>query len=157
MGASDHLIRRVQARDREAVERELLAYLAHIGEDLDADGLDHDIANWEVEYGGASGVLLVVEGPGGAIVGTAAVRRLDSGIGEIKRMWVRPECQGLGLGRRLIDRCLEEARSLGFQLVRLDSEQRMEAALHIYRSRGFTEIPDYNGNARAEIWMELKL
>ena len=158
MSAFDrHRIRRAEARDREAVARELLAYLAHIGEDLDADGLDHDIANWEVEYDGASGVLLVVESPAGEIVGTAGVRRLDPGIGEIKRMWVRPECQGLGLGRRLLDRCLEEARSRGFQSIRLDTEQRMEAALLLYRSRGFTEIPDYNGNARAQIWMELKL
>ncbi len=152
-----HVIRRVEARDREAVGRELAAYLAHIEEDLDADGLDHDIAHWEAEYDGGSGVLLVVESPAGEIVGTAGVRRLEPRIGEIKRMWVRPGSQGLGLGGRLVDRCLEEARALGFQVIRLDTERRMEAALHLYRSRGFTEIPDYNGNARAQIWMELKL
>ena len=152
-----HVIRRVEARDREAVARELAAYLAHIGEELDADGLDHDIAHWEAEYDGASGVLLVVESPAGEIVGTAGVRQLEPGVGEIKRMWVRPDSQGLGLGRRLMDRCLEEARALGFQQIRLDSERRMEAALHLYRSYGFTDIPDYNGNARATVWMERQL
>ena len=158
MGIPDgHLIRRVEARDREAVARELRAYLAHIGEAIDPGGLDHDIVHWEVEYDGASGVFLVVESAAGEIVGTAGVRRLDPGIGEIKRMWVRPAWQGLGLGRRLIDRCLEEARALGFRVVRLDTERKMEAALHLYRSRGFTEVPDYNGNVRAQIWMELKL
>jgi ribosomal protein S18 acetylase RimI-like enzyme len=158
MGVSDrHVIRRVQVRDREAVARELAAYLAHIGEDIDAEGLDHDIAYWEVEYDGTSGVLLVVESPAGEIVGTAGVRSLEPAIGEIKRMWVRPGCQGLGLGRQLMDRCLEEARALGFQVIRLDTERQMEAALHLYRSYGFTEIPDYNGNVRAQIWMERKL
>ena len=152
-----YLIRRVEARDREPVSRELAAYLAHIGEDLDADGLDHDIAHWEAEYDGSSGVLLVVEGPAGEIVGTAGLRRLATGIGEIKRMWVRPGCQGQGLGARLMDRCLEEARSLGYQTIRLDTEQRMEAALRLYRSRGFAEIADYNGNVRAQVWMELTL
>jgi len=152
-----HLVRRVQARDREAVGRELSAYLAHIGEALDPAGLDHDIAHWEVEYDGVSGVLLVVESPEGDIVGTAGVRRLGPGIGEIKRMWVRPAHQGLGLGHRLIDGCLAEARALGFQVIRLDTERQMEAALHLYRSRGFREIPDYNGNARAQVWMELTL
>lgn len=151
------MIRRVEARDREAVARELAAYLAHIGEDLDAQGLDHDIAHWEVEYDGASGVLLVVESPAGEIVGTAGVRRLEPRVGEIKRMWVRPDSQGFGLGRQLIDRCLQEAKALGLQVIRLDTERRMEAALHLYRSRGFTEIGDYNGNSRAQIWMELKL
>jgi ribosomal protein S18 acetylase RimI-like enzyme len=151
-----YVIRRVRDGDRESVARELAAYLSHIGEDLD-EGLDHDIAHWEVEYDGSAGVLLVVESPAGDIVGTAGVRSLEAGIGEIKRMWVRPDCQGYGLGRSLIDRCLEEARALGFRVVRLDTERTMEAALHLYRSRGFTEIADYNGNRRAQVWMERTL
>ena len=155
--AREFVIRRVRAGDREAVSRELTAYLAHIGEDLDVDGLDHDIAHWEVEYDGRAGTLLVVESEAGEIVGTAAVRRLEPSVAEIKRMWVRPACQGHGLGRRLMDRCLEEARDLGYRIVRLDSERKMEAALHLYRSSGFTEIPDYNGNRRAEVWMERTL
>ena len=155
--AREFMIRQVRAGDREAVTRELGAYLAHIGEDLDVDGLDHDIAHWEVEYDGRAGILLVVESEAGEIVGTAAVRRLDEGVAEIKRMWVRPACQGHGLGRLLMGRCLDEARGLGYRVVRLDSERKMEAAVHLYRSSGFTEIPDYNGNRRAEVWMERTL
>jgi ribosomal protein S18 acetylase RimI-like enzyme len=154
--ASTYVIRQVRNGDREGVARELAAYLAHIGEDLD-EGLDHDIAQWELEYDGKVGILLVVEGPAGEIVGTAGVRCLEAGIGEIKRMWVRPDCQGHGLGRRLIDRCLEEARVLGFRVIRLDTERTMDAALHLYKRCGFTEIPDYNGNRRAQIWMERTL
>lgn len=78
-------------------------------------------------------------------------------LGELKRMWIRPGCRGLGLGRRLMDRCLEEARALGCPTLRLDSERRLEAAMHLYRSYGFREIPDYNGNPRAEVWMEAQL
>ena len=152
-----YVIRRAEVRDRAAVARELAAYLAHIGEDLDGEGLDHDIAHWEREYGGASGALLVAEDPVGDLVGTAGVRSLEPGVGEIKRMWIRPARQGLGLGRRLLSRCLDEARALGFRVLRLDTERRMATALHLYRSCGFTEIPDYNGNPRAQVWMELKL
>ena len=156
-GPDAYIIRRVEGRDRAAVARELAAYLAHIGEDLDGEGLDHDIAHWEREYDGASGVLLVVEDPAGEIVGTAGARSLGPGVGEIKRMWIRPGLQGLGLGRRLLSRCLEEARALGFRVLRLDTERQMAPALHLYRSCGFTEIPDYNGNTRAQVWMELRL
>jgi ribosomal protein S18 acetylase RimI-like enzyme len=152
-----YVIRVAGAGDREAVARELAAYLDHIGEALDAAGLDRDIAHWEREYDGVSGVMLVVEGPEGAIVGTAAVRRLDEGIGEIKRMWIRPHCQGKGLGHRLIARCLDEARSRGYRAVRLDTESKMAAALHLYRRAGFTEISDYNNNRRAQVWMERAL
>ena len=150
-------IRAVEARDREAVTRELHAYLAHIEETLDGDGLDHDIAHWEGQYDGVAGALFVIERAGGEIVGTAGLRLLAPDVGEIKRMWVRPECQGLGLGGRLLRRCLEEARGRGWRVVRLDTERRMEAALRLYRGAGFTEIADYNGNSRAQVWMELTL
>ena len=150
-----YVVRPARGRDTAAVVRELATYLAHIGESFDGDGLDHDIAHWEREYDGVSGVLLLLEDPAGEIVGTAGVRRLAPGVGEIKRMWIRPGCQGRGLGRRLLERCLEEAKALGFRTVRLDSERQMHAALHLYRRFGFTEIPDYNGNPRAQVWMEL--
>jgi len=152
-----YVVRPARGGDAAAVARELAAYLAHIGESYDGDGLDHDIAHWEREYDGVSGVLLLLEDPSGEIVGTAAVRRLAPGVGEIKRMWIRPGCQGRGLGRRLLERCLQEARTLGFRTLRLDSERRMHAALQLYRRFGFTEIPDYNGNPRAQVWMELKV
>lgn len=152
-----YVVRPVEPADREAVARELRAYLAHIGEEFDGEDLDHDIAHWEEEYDGASGVLLVVESPTGEIVGTAGVRSLEGGVGEIKRMWIRPACQGLGLGRRLMSRCLAEARARNFRVLRLDSERSMNAALHLYRSVGFKEITDYNGNRRAQIWMEATL
>jgi putative acetyltransferase len=154
---SAYRVRRAGRDDGVAVERELFAYLEHIGAGLDSDGLDHDVVEWQAEYDGVSGVLLILESPTGDVVGTAGVRRLEPGLGEVKRMWIRPACQGLGLGRRLMERCLEEARHLGFRRLRLDTQRRMEAALTLYRSYGFRDVPDYNGNPRAQIWLELDL
>jgi ribosomal protein S18 acetylase RimI-like enzyme len=155
--AAGYRIRRATGADGSAVARELAAYLAFLGETLDADGIDRDIARWQSVYDGEQGVLLVVIEPGGEVVGTAAVRRLQPGIGELKRMWVRPAHQGKGLGRPLMDACLAEARALGFQRLRLDSERKLEAAVHLYRAYGFVEVADYNRNPRAEIWMERAL
>ena len=151
------IIRRARPEDHPAVARELAAYLSFIGDTLDADGLDHDIAHWQEEYDGESGVLLLVVDPSGEVVGTAAVRRLEPGTGELKRMWLRPACQGRGLGRQLMDRSLDEARRLGCRRLRLDSQTKLEAAVHIYRAAGFTEILRYNDNPRADIWMERAL
>jgi len=147
-------VRRATALDADAVSRELLAYLGFLGEELDGEGIDRDIARWPEVYDGVGGVLLVVVDPSGDVVGTAAVRRLSPGVGELKRMWIRPAHQGRGLGRPLLDACLAEARALGCRVLRLDSEHRLAAAVHLYRSAGFTEIADYNGNRRAELWME---
>jgi len=146
-------IRRARPEDHAAVARELAEYLGFIGDTLDAEGLDHDIAHWQEEYDGTSGVLLLVVDPAGEVVGTAAVRLLEPGTGELKRMWLRPACQGRGLGRRLMDDCLDEARRLGCRALRLDTQAKLAAAVHLYRAYGFTEIPPYNDNHRADIWM----
>jgi len=106
-------IRRARPEDHPAVARELAEYLAYIGDRLDADGLDHDIAHWQAEYDGRSGVLLLVLDATAAVVGTAAVRVLEPGVGELKRMWLRPVCQGQGLGRRLLDASLAEILRFG--------------------------------------------
>ena len=147
-------IRRALLEDHAAVARELADYLAFIGDALDAEGLDHDIAHWQEEYDGRTGVLLVVADAAGEVVGTAAVRLLEPGVGEIKRMWLRPAWQGRGLGRRLMDACLDEARRLGCRALRLDTQAKLEAAVRLYRAYGFSEVARYNDNHRADIWME---
>ena len=147
-------IRRARAEDHAAVTRELTEYLSFIGDTLDPAGLDHDIAHWQEEYDGTTGVLLLVVDPAGEVVGTAAVRSLEPGTGELKRMWLRPACQGRGLGRQLLDASLAEARQLGCRALRLDSQAKLAAAVHLYRAYGFREIPRYNDNHRADIWME---
>jgi ribosomal protein S18 acetylase RimI-like enzyme len=156
-GAAACAIRRARAQDHEAVVREMAAYLRALGASLDVEGLDHDVAAWRREYDGTSGVLLVVECVGGTVVGTAGVRLLGPGVGEIKRMWLRHYYRGVGLGRRLMDACLAEARALGCGVVRLDSQRRLAAALGLYRAFGFREVADYNGNPRANVWMEMRL
>ena len=150
-------IRRALPEDHAAVVRELADYLNFIGDALDAEGLDHDIAHWQEEYDGRTGVLLLVADAAGEVVGTAAVRFLEPGVGELKRMWLRPSCQGRGLGRRLMDACLDEARGLGCRALRLDTQAKLEAAVHLYRAYGFSEMTRYNDNHRADIWMERSL
>jgi ribosomal protein S18 acetylase RimI-like enzyme len=156
--AGDYQVRRAGPADHDGVVRELAAYFAFLGEDLDPEGLDHDVVDWQGEYDGVAGVMLVVVDPAGSVVGTAAVRRLAPGVAELKRMWLRPDCRGRGLAPRLMERCLDEARALGGRVLRLDSERdRLATAVRLYRGYGFTEIADYNRNPRADIWMELPL
>ena len=156
--AGDYQVRRAGPADHDGVVRELAAYFAFLGEDLDPGGLDHDVVDWQGEYDGAAGVMLVVVNRDDEVVGTAGVRRLAPGVAELKRMWLRPDCRGRGLARRLMDRCLDEARALGGHVLRLDSERdRLAVAVRLYRGYGFVEIPDYNRNPRADVWMELQL
>jgi GNAT superfamily N-acetyltransferase len=90
-------------------------------------------------------------------VGCGGFKRLDERTAEIKRMYVSPEVRGLGLARRILGRLESGARAAGYALVRLDTGDRQPEALRLYRSAGYREIPDYNGNPAATYWFEKAL
>jgi GNAT superfamily N-acetyltransferase len=78
--------------------------------------------------------------------GIACLKALTNSIGEVKRMYVRPEARNRGLGRALLNQLLEEAHQIGYELVRLDSALFMREAHKLYRSAGFHEIEAYEGS-----------
>jgi GNAT superfamily N-acetyltransferase len=79
------------------------------------------------------------------------------GDAELKRMFVAREARGRGLGRRLLATAIEHASAASFERVVLDSTRDMREAISLYRSAGFEEIPDYNGNRRADVFLALRL
>jgi ribosomal protein S18 acetylase RimI-like enzyme len=94
------------------------------------------------------------KGPGGMIVlaemddrpfGVAALRRLPDGAAEIKRMYVLPEARSLHIGSRMLDHLVASALDIGASVVRLDTAAFMVEAHRLYRSRGFSECPPYEG------------
>jgi GNAT superfamily N-acetyltransferase len=97
------------------------------------------------------------------LAGIACLKELTAEIGEIKRMYVRPEHRGKGLGRALIGRLLEEAKQISYKLIRLDSARFMKEAHQLYKATGFKEIEAYEGSEIPKefqnhwIFMEMKL
>ncbi len=79
------------------------------------------------------------------VIGMGAVRRLEDGVGEIKRMYIKPEFQGRGLGKEMMDRLEAKARELRYSTLRLDTAWFLEAAVHVYRRAGFMERGRYPG------------
>lgn len=77
------------------------------------------------------------------LAGMICLKALAPKIGEIKRMYVRPEHRHKGLGRALVNRLVEEAEQIGYQRIRLDSAHFMTDAHRLYRSTGFKEIAPY--------------
>ncbi len=93
------------------------------------------------------------------VVGTVALRRLNEEICEMKRLYVKPQGRGAGVGARLIEKIIEEGRKLGFSKMRLDnSRSAMAKANELYKELGFYEIDRYNENFVADAcFMEKKL
>jgi GNAT superfamily N-acetyltransferase len=89
--------------------------------------------------------LLVAEDATG-LIGMGALRLLEPGIAEVKRMYIQPHLQGYGLGARLLDALLDMARQrLDAKTIRLDTCRFMIGAQRLYESRGFLERAPYQG------------
>ncbi len=143
-----------------ATVRELfLEYAAAIGVDLCFQGFDAEVASLPGRYGAAGGALLLAADAQGA-VGCAALREQSPGIGEMKRLFVRPRSRGTGLGRALALAIIDRARRHGYDRLRLDTLPiaAMGRAIHLYEALGFRDIAPYTFNpVPGARYMELPL
>jgi ribosomal protein S18 acetylase RimI-like enzyme len=127
-------------------------YAAGLGIDLCFQSFDEELAHLGEMYGPPLGGLLLARDSGGVetedgeAAGCVALRRLDDGTAEMKRLYVRPAFRGRGVGRLLALALLDAAREIGYARVRLDTLPSMGTAQSLYRSLGFVEIAPYYPN-----------
>ena len=133
-------------------------YAADLGVDLCFQGVEAELGSLPEMYGAPEGCLVVARA-GGRPVGCGALRRLGAGEScEMKRLYVRPEARGTGLGRILAESLIAKGRGLGYAVMRLDTLVHMTAARRLYRSLGFVEIAAYYDNPLPNVmYMELDL
>lgn len=94
---------------------------------------------------------------GGEIIGCSAVKVLAPDACELKMMYVYNRYQGMGLGRRLLTHAIQFAADQGYQKILLDSTRESSSAISLYCKNGFYEIPRYNHNQYADIFMQKDL
>lgn len=133
-------------------------YAAWLALDLCFQNFAQELAELPGAYAPPAGRLLLAfddDHPAGCI----ALRSLGDGICEMKRLFVRKQFQGLGIGRALTEKIIAEARSLGYKRMRLDTlPSKMGRAVSMYRSFGFEQIaPYYQNPVEGTLYMELKL
>ena len=124
-------------------------YAAGLGVDLCFQGFAQELDALSRMYGPPRGVLLLAESSG-TPTGCAALRSLESAICELKRVYVRPNFRGTGLGRRLTESAMQAARGMGYTHMRLDTLAELAAAQRLYEHLGFRDIPAYYGEPMAE-------
>lgn len=129
----------------ETVRKLFHEYEASIKVDLCFQGFEKELAELPGEYARPSGRLLLAF-DGSEVAGCGALRRLDSDICEMKRLYVRPEHQGKSIGAALARTLIEQAREAGYARMRLDTMPSMARAIEMYRSLGFREIGAYRFN-----------
>jgi putative acetyltransferase len=140
--------------------RELIVeYAARLEFNLCFQGFDEEMRCLPGKYAPPSGRLFVAlwdERPAGVI----ALRALpEPSLCEMKRLYVRPEFRGQGIGRVLAEKAIAEAAEIGYSRMRLDTiPGKMDRAIEMYRELGFAEtVPYYNTPVSQTLFMELAL
>jgi len=139
-------------------------YAVSLGVDLCFQGFDTELATLPGAYASPRGRLLLAGRPGEAF-GCIALRPLDakgggadSDVGEVKRLYVKRSARGEGWGRRLAERLVADARTIGYAELKLDTLEWMTSARMLYASLGFRECaPYYDNPLPGVVYMSLAL
>jgi GNAT superfamily N-acetyltransferase len=153
----DVSIREARPAEVDAVRAVVEEYIRSLGIDLSFQQVDAELADLATAYAPPGGRILIALGDE-EIAGCVALRSLEDGNCEMKRLYVRPAYRGTGLGRRLALAVIEKGRELGYERMRIDTLPQMQEARTLYASLGFREIAPYRFNpVPGTAFMELEL
>ena len=150
-------IRPATNNDRQAILDLVAGVLQEYGLKTDPCTNDSDLADIEASYHRRGGIFDVLEDRQGAVVGSVGLYPLDSKSCELRKMYVRKELRGRGLGKRLLEHALSNARRLGFSRVTLETSARLKEARQLYSRYGFQPFAAQHLAKRCDEAFELDL
>jgi putative acetyltransferase len=152
-----NILRAESAKDIELVRELFLEYAQSLNFHLCFQDFERELAELPGEYAQPYGLLLLLMSEGKA-AGCVALRKIDGNVCEMKRLYVRPEFRGKGLGKKLTLAVIDEAKKIGYRFMRLDTVSSMREAIKLYQLLGFRKIEPYRQNPiEGAIFMELDL
>jgi putative acetyltransferase len=150
LSINDLTIRAATNHDRERIEALVFGVLAEYGLESDTESTDADLQDIEGNYLSRGGIFEVIEDSRGNLLGTVGLYPLDGETCELRKMYFAPHIRGLGLGRRIMKRTINEAVRLGFRKIVLETSSKLEAANHLYTGFGFRLAPRDHLASRAD-------
>jgi ribosomal protein S18 acetylase RimI-like enzyme len=151
------IIRVKTAKHLDEIRQLFREYENFLGVDLCFQGFEEELAKLPGEYIPPKGsLLLAVDGKNTA--GCVALRGFNGDVCEMKRLYLRSEYRGYGIGRKLSKKIIEEAERIGYSSIRLDTLKNLKEAMGLYESLGFKRVDPYYDNALPGVmYWELQL
>jgi ribosomal protein S18 acetylase RimI-like enzyme len=149
---------RVKTTEEYIAAAQLFAeYAAWLAVDLGFQHFDEELQNLQQVYNDADGGIILCKS-GNDFVGSVAIRRINTEIAELKRMYVQPAQQHKGVGQQLLDEAVALAEKYAYHYIRLDTLNHMLPAINLYSKNGFYQIPAYYHNPiETAVYFERKL
>jgi GNAT superfamily N-acetyltransferase len=130
----------------ESIKSLFKAYLGELNEDLCFQSFDSEIENPLYKYSAPTGALFIAF-YNATPVGCIALQPLqETQTCEMKRLYVVPDYRKLGVGDALVQALIQEAQMLGYTTMKLDTLERLQAALKLYLKYGFETVTAYYDN-----------
>lgn len=136
--------------DLEEIKNLFREYAKFLEISLDFQDFESELAKLPAKYAEPEGAIFLakIDSQPAACV---ALWKLEEGICEMKRLYVKPEFQGLGLGKKMAQTIIEEAKGKGYKIMKLDTLRRLKSANYLYASLGFRETKPYNYNPESDV------
>ncbi len=159
MGINNIIVREIQPQDNTQMEQVIRACFHEFKIPLKGTAYeDNETPNMFDSYQNKNDIYFVIDADG-EVLGGGGVKPLkdfEGDVCEIQKMYFSPKVRGKGYGKLLFEKCLKEAKNLGYKKCYLESASQLKAAIHIYESYGFNHLDEPMGNTghfSCGIWM----
>jgi putative acetyltransferase len=150
-------IREATAADNGSIRAIVTETLAEFGFAVEAKGADADLRDAPESYHERGGVFRVIEDDAGTVVGCGGLYPLSDDVVELRKMYFRPEIRGQGMGRRLLDDLIAEAKRRSFARIELETASHLTTAIALYQRAGFVETNAVKHACRCDLTFALDL
>ncbi|MDR2097769.1 MAG: GNAT family N-acetyltransferase [Spirochaetaceae bacterium] len=135
--------KKLETKEEISMAKELIMeYVKWLNMDLTFQDIDNELRNFPSKYKSPDGEFIIAK-ENNIIIGCVAIKKLENKICEMKRLFVKDEYKMKSVGKKLVEKIIEEAKLKNYEKIRLDTLNTMEAALKLYYKNGFYEIEPY--------------
>lgn len=152
----EYNFRKARAGDEPALLELVGAALGPYGLVIDPDGTDLDLSNLESFYFSKNGWFEVIELEG-KIIGSYGLLKVSGSTCELRKMYLYPEHQGKGLGRKMMDKALVKAKELGYTEMTLETNSVLDKAIRLYEKYGFRQYHPEHIVDRCDMAMKIQI